>query len=128
MKPHAFLINAARASLVSTPDLVDALKAGRMAGAAVDVFSLDPPAADDPLLQAPNLITTPHIAAFSVESMERASKMVAEDVCGVLRGRSPINPVKQCPFRLLLNPEDNGVSGEDAGSPVCIFIEGLTAS
>ena len=69
MKPSAFLINVARGGVVDEAALAAALEAGTIAGAAVDVYSSEPPAEDNPLLKAPNIILTPHLGASTAEAV-----------------------------------------------------------
>ncbi len=94
MKPTALLINAARGGLVNEQDLAAALNQGRLAGAALDVLSTEPPAADNPLLQARNCLLTPHVAWATLESRRRMMAITVENVRALLRG-SPINVVNQ---------------------------------
>jgi len=91
MKPGAFLINASRGAVVDEPALVEALAAGRLAGAALDVFAEEPLPLDSPLLRLPNVILSPHQAGQTEESMRRMA-MVTEDILRVLRGETPIYP------------------------------------
>lgn len=89
MKPDAVLINAARGGILDEAALVEALKAGRLAGAALDVFAQEPLSAEAAAVFAgtPNLILTPHIAGNTVESNGRVSGLVAERVLATLAER-----------------------------------------
>lgn len=89
MQSSAVLINAARGGVVDEPALVDALRAGRLAGAALDVFESEPltRAAASRFKGAPNLILTPHIAGLTVESDARVSALTASNVRRVLAQR-----------------------------------------
>jgi glycerate dehydrogenase len=86
MKPTAFLINTSRGPLVVDQDLADALNAGRIAGAALDVVSIEPPAADNPLLSARNCLVTPHIAWATREARSRLLAEACENLRAFLRG------------------------------------------
>ena len=84
MKPDAILINTSRGGVVDEPALASALKAGKLGGAALDVFEPEPLPAGSPLAGAPNLILTPHIAGLTAESNARVSTMIAERVAAAL--------------------------------------------
>lgn len=87
MKPGALLINTARGDVVDQEALAEALRSGRLAGAACDVFDREPPLpAGHPLLQSPNTIVTPHIAFASVESMEQRAGIVFDNLYSWLDG------------------------------------------
>lgn len=89
MPKGAGLINAARGGLVDEAALAGALESGRLSFAALDAFATEPPAADDPLLSAPNLIATPHIGAYSDIANENMGTWAVEDVVRVLQGEEP---------------------------------------
>lgn len=80
MKPTAFLINTARGPLVNEADLAAALDAGRLAGAGLDVLSVEPPPASNPLLTARNCVITPHIAWATRNARRRLVEVAAENL------------------------------------------------
>jgi glycerate dehydrogenase len=92
MRKTAFLINTSRGGLVNEQDLADALQAGQIAGAAVDVVSQEPMRDGNPLQSAPNCLITPHIAWTTLEARRRLIKTTAENVAAFLTGM-PINVV-----------------------------------
>jgi len=92
MKPTAFLINVARGGLVNEADLAAALKGGVLAGAGLDVVAVEPMLPDNPLLNAPHCVITPHIAWASLAARQRLTAIVAANVAGYLAGK-PINLV-----------------------------------
>lgn len=91
MKPGAYMINTSRGPVVVAADLAKALHEGRLAGAALDVFDVEPPPPDHPLRSAPNCVLTPHVAARSREGLA-AMNDVVDDVIAVLQGRPPAWP------------------------------------
>ncbi len=93
MQPHAFLINSARGQLVVEADLAQALREGSIAGAALDVFDVEPLPSESPLRDAPNLLLTPHAAWYSDAAIGRLQGLVAEDIARALRGEPPRKPV-----------------------------------
>jgi D-3-phosphoglycerate dehydrogenase len=94
MKPGAFFINTSRGSVVVEQDLVEALKAGNVGGAALDVRGKEPPQVGE-LESMSNVILTPHIAAFTHEAQDRVTAAVCEDAARVLEGKPAINAVKR---------------------------------
>lgn len=94
MKPTATFINTSRGEVVVECDLLDALKSGKIAGAALDVRTIEPPQIGE-LERLPNLILTPHVAAFTREAQDRVTRSICEDVMRVLDGKSAQNPVNK---------------------------------
>jgi D-3-phosphoglycerate dehydrogenase len=92
-KPGAFLINCARGPLVDTDALIDALRDGRIAGAALDVTEPEPLPGDHPILKFDNVIVTGHTGANSDESYAECQTHAAWEVVRVLRGEPPTTPV-----------------------------------
>jgi D-3-phosphoglycerate dehydrogenase len=95
MKPTAFLINTARGAIIDQDALFTALKECWIAGAALDVFVPERLPADHPLLSLPNLITTPHVAFYSEESVLELEVKAARNVAAILSGQRPeaiVNP------------------------------------
>jgi D-3-phosphoglycerate dehydrogenase len=94
MKSTAIFINTSRGEVVVEDDLLSALKFGTIAGAALDVRSTEPPQAGE-LERLPNLILTPHVAAFTNEAQDRVTKAICEDVVRVLGGKPAQNAVNK---------------------------------
>lgn len=94
MKPSAFLLNTSRGPLIVEQDLADALAAGRIAGAAVDVLSAEPPPPNNPLLAAKNCLVTPHIAWATREARQRLMHTAVENLRAFLAG-NPVNVVNR---------------------------------
>ena len=93
MKPTALLINTARGPLVDVDDLAEALDAGELAGAALDVMPVEPPPAGASILGRDNVILTPHTGFYSVEALHDLQTTVAKDVATVLAGGTPAYPI-----------------------------------
>lgn len=92
MKPTAFLINTARGGLIAEQELADALREGVIAGAGIDVLTVEPMTPGHAYLTAPNMIITPHVAWASLEARQRLVTKVAETLSAFMRGQ-PINTV-----------------------------------
>ncbi len=93
MKPTAWLLNTSRGSLLNETDVADALNAGVIAGAGLDVLSVEPPSADNPLLTAKNCLITPHIAWASFSARQRLMQSVADNIRAFLDG-APRNVIE----------------------------------
>ncbi len=95
MKPGAVLINTCRGPVTDEDAVLEALESKRLFGYAADVYTIEPPPPDHPLIGRAdlNIILTPHSAAQSVESLTNMARKSPSDVVGVLQGKPPVNPV-----------------------------------
>ena len=100
MKPAVLLLNVARGGILDEADVAEALRTGRIAGAAFDVFEAEPPTGS-PLLDAPNTLLTPHLGASTAEAQVLVAEEVAEQILEVLEGR----PARYAVNAPLLTPE-----------------------
>ena len=92
-KPTSFLINCSDAQIADRSAVVVALRDGRISGAAFDVFETQPIAPDNPLLTLDNVILTPHVGGATLETVERHSRMMTDDILRFVNGSRPINIV-----------------------------------
>ncbi|QEL20940.1 phosphoglycerate dehydrogenase [Limnoglobus roseus] len=103
MKPTAVLVNTSRGGLVNEAALVAALKAGKLAGALLDVLEEEPPPADHPLFACENVILTPHAAGVDVRSLGDMARSAAEAIASLWKGEWPaekvVNPAVRPAFR-----------------------------
>ncbi|MPM85832.1 Glyoxylate/hydroxypyruvate reductase B [bioreactor metagenome] len=93
MKPTAYLVNAGRGAIVKEADLVKVLKDRAIAGAAIDVFEIEPIQPNDPLLELDNVFVTPHSAWYNEDSRFDLQAGAAENVARILSGGEPVNAV-----------------------------------
>lgn len=87
MKEGVRIVNVARGGIIDEAALTDALKSGKVAGAAVDVYSKEPIESDNPLLTAPNIVTTPHLGASTIEAQSKVAIDVAEQMVDYFNGK-----------------------------------------
>jgi len=94
MKKGSFLVNTARGPIVSEPDLIEALKGGQLAGAAIDVFDNEPNIAPS-LIAMPNVIMTPHIASATWEARNKMGEQAVSVILDTFSGKKPENLVNK---------------------------------
>jgi glycerate dehydrogenase len=93
LKPSAVLVNMGRGGLIEIGALVEALRSGELAGAALDVLDIEPPGTElEPLKQVPNLILTPHFAWTSRQARQRLVDTLASHLQDYRLGKSPLEP------------------------------------
>jgi len=97
MKPTGYLVNTARGGIIDEAALFSALTGGTIAGAGIDVFDREPPAPDNPLLKLDNVVTAPHMAGVTRESIDRMAGQAVRNVLSVFDG----NPIREN----VINPE-----------------------
>ncbi|MFC1672105.1 C-terminal binding protein [Planctomycetota bacterium] len=95
MKPTAYLINTARGPLTDVDALAEALKSGKIAGAAIDVYGLEPPPPSFPLLGMDNVILTPHMAWASEEAGREIRERIVDDILRHAKGEAPLYVVNK---------------------------------
>ncbi|MDA4135635.1 MAG: D-glycerate dehydrogenase [Thaumarchaeota archaeon] len=95
MKRTAFLINTARGGVVDEKALIDALRSGTIAGAALDVFEKEPVDTDNPLLKMKNVVVAPHLASGSIESRTAMAVLAAQNLVAGLKGEVPPNLINK---------------------------------
>lgn len=88
-KPGVYVLNTSRGGVIDEDALADGLASGHVAGAALDVFAVEPPTSRPRVLDQPNLITSPHIGGSTVESLENVARVAAEEIALFLRGEKP---------------------------------------
>jgi D-3-phosphoglycerate dehydrogenase / 2-oxoglutarate reductase len=96
MKPGAIIVNCSRGGIINEPALAEALKAGAIGGAGIDVFVAEPPPADHPLFSLPNVVLAPHVAGVTESGMKGMALACADAIDTIVGGGRPAN---------LLNPE-----------------------
>jgi D-3-phosphoglycerate dehydrogenase len=94
MKPSAYLINTSRGELINEADLLEAVNTNRLRGAALDVFTKEPPGADHLLLNNPRILVTPHCASHTDGATQNMGCMALQECLAVLRGEEPRYLVK----------------------------------
>ena len=93
MKPSAYFLSVGRGRSTVTADLIAALSSGKIAGAGLDTFAVEPLPADSPLLSLDNVVMTPHCASYADATARNLWRRVGEEAALALRGRMPNTPV-----------------------------------
>lgn len=99
------IINCARGGIVDEDALLEALESGQVAGAALDVFSEEPPPKGHPLIQHPRVIVTPHLGAATEEAQEKVAIQIAHQIADALKGRAIVGAVNAEILQLAMNEE-----------------------
>jgi len=105
MKPNAILVNTARGGLICEADLLEALEAGFLLGAALDVFDPEPPSPNSPLLRHPLVTLSPHLGSATVQAREAMADLAVKNILAVLAGEAPPTPVQAT-----LSPRTSGTT------------------
>lgn len=104
-KPGVGFINCARGGIIDEAALIDALESGQVGGAALDVYSAEPPPPElERLLTHPHVVATPHIAASTSEAQRKVAAQVTEQVIGALQGKAVSTPVNAMAIKLAAQP------------------------
>lgn len=93
MRPTSYFVNVSRGPVVNETDLLEALRSGRIAGAGLDVYALEPIGPDNPFLALDNVVATPHIGGATRQNYEGVAKKVAENILLFKKGMIPVNCV-----------------------------------
>ena len=93
MKPTAIVVNTSRGGIVNEAALYQAISSGKLFGAGFDVFEVEPPTSDHPLMTLPTFVATPHAAAGTVETQARSSMLTAAQLLEALAGGQPLGQV-----------------------------------
>ncbi|MGA1795206.1 MAG: phosphoglycerate dehydrogenase [bacterium] len=126
MKDGVKIVNCARGGIVNEQDLADAVKKGKVSGAALDVFSQEPPAEDNPLLGLPQVIMTPHLGASTEEAQDKVAVDIAYQIVDMLKNSTVCNAVNApCVAKeVLANIKPYITLAERMGSIACQIAEG----
>jgi D-3-phosphoglycerate dehydrogenase len=92
-KDKVFIVNCARGGIINEADALKHLNSGKIAGLATDVFSKEPPEANDPLVSHPNVIVTPHLGASTKEAQQRVGVSIAQQIADALKGKAIVGAV-----------------------------------
>ncbi len=95
VKPHCVVLNTSRGPLIDEAALIEALRAGRLMGAGLDVYEQEPPGPSNPLFALPNVVVSDHTAWYSEQSLVDVQRKAAEEVVRVLSGQEPNNWVNR---------------------------------
>ena len=87
MKPDAILINTSRGAILDEAALIEAVKAGKLGGAVLDVITNEPPSVDDPILHTPGILVTPHVSYISKESYSELKRRTVYNGLAMFRGQ-----------------------------------------